>query len=168
MTTQNVKKAYVELARILNENADRKVKSILPELMEIMTSKGSGGSDIGKTFLKDEDGNVFAVYCYYHKKWELTSECEYGSKKGTATGLNTMCKEGVSNWTKQQRIAKKAKEQLLSQIADGELSVEELPQAQADIEAERDIIVAREDGQGYDSADEVSEVFANNVNEELG
>lgn len=155
MTTQNVKKAYVEIARILNENSNKKVSSILPELMELMTSKGSGGSDIGKTFLKDENGEVFAIYCYYHKKWELISECEYGQKKGTATNLNTMCKEGVSNWTKQQRIAKKAKEQLLAQLASGELSVEDLPNAQAEIEDNRDVIIPREDGHGYDSAEEV-------------
>lgn len=161
MTTSNVKKAYVEIARILNENSNKKVSSILPELMEIMTSKGSGGSDIGKTFLKDEEGKVFAVYCYYHKKWELVDECEFGSKKGTATGLNTMCKEGVSNWTKQQRASKKAKEELLAKLASGELSVEELPSAQDAIADEASVIVPREDGLGYDSAEEVSEVHAN-------
>lgn len=155
MTTPNVKKAYVEIARILHENADKKVKTILPELMELMTSKGSG-SDIGKTFLKDDEGNVKAIYCYYHKKWELVSECDYGSKKGTATGLNTMCKEGVSHWTKQQRLAKKAKEGLLEKLASGELSVEDLAKAQADIDDEKDVIVPREDGHGYDKAEDLS------------
>ena len=153
MTTQNVKKAYVELARILNENANKKVSTILPELMEIMTSKGSGGSDIGKTFLKDEDGNVFAVYCYYHKKWELISECEYGSKKGTATGLNTMCKEGVSNWSKQQRLYKKAKDELLEQVADQKISADELPALLNELEEQRKLIVPHSTGEEFSSGE---------------
>lgn len=165
MTT--IKKAYIEIANLLNDNKSKKVATILPQLMELMTAKSSGGSDIGKTFLKDDNGEVFAVYCYYHKQWELTSECEYGAKKGTASGLNTMCKEGVSRWTKQQRVAKKTKEALLDSIASGEIEVSDLVDKQAEIEEAKDVIVAREDGQGYSTADEVSEVFANAVNEEL-
>lgn len=167
MTNVNVKKAFVEIANLLQENSNKKVSTILPQLMELMTSKGSGGSDIGKTFLKDDDGVVFAVYCYYHKKWELISECEYGSKKGTATNLNTMCKEGVSHWSKQQRVSKKAQTDLLAKLASGEVDQVDLANEMAIIEEERDIVVAREDGQGFDTAEEVSEVFANAVNEEL-
>lgn len=165
MTT--IKKAYVEIANLLNENANKKVSTILPQLMELMTAKSSGGSDIGKTFLKDDNGEVFAVYCYYHKKWELVELCEYGAKKGTASGLNTMCKEGVSRWTKQQREAKKAKEALLDGVANGDIEVSDLADKQAEIEEARGEIIEREDREGYDSADEVAEVHANSMNEEL-
>lgn len=153
MTT--IKKAFVEIATILNENSNKKVSTILPQLLELMTAKSSGGSDIGKTFLKDDNGEVFAVYCYYHKQWELISECEYGAKKGTASGLNTMCKEGVSHWTKQQRKAKKAKEALLDSIASGDIEVSDLADKQAEIEEAKVVIVPREDGHGYATADEV-------------
>lgn len=155
MTT--IKKAYVEIANLLNDNKNRKVSTILPQLLELMTAKNSGGSDIGKTFLKDDNGEVFAVYCYYHKQWELVSECEYGAKKGTASGFNTMCKEGVSRWTKQQRVAKKSKEALLDSIANGDLEVSDLADKQAEIEEAKDVIVAREDAQGYSTADIVIE-----------
>jgi len=159
MTT--IKKAYVEIANLLNDNKNKKVSTILPQLMELMTAKSSGGSDIGKTFLKDDNGEVFAVYCYYHKKWELTSECEFGAKKGTASGLNTMCKEGVSRWTKQQRVAKKAKEQLLDSVASGDIEVGDLADKQAEIEEAKSVIIEREDGQGFTSADEAIEAFDN-------
>lgn len=165
MTT--IKKAYIEIANLLNDNKTKKVATILPQLMELMTAKSSGGSDIGKTFLRDDNGEVFAVYCYYHKMWELTSECDFGAKKGTASGLNTMCKEGVSRWTKQQRVAKKTKEALLDGIASGDIEVGDLVEKQAEIEEAKSVVVGREDGQGYLTADEVSEVFANAVNEEL-
>lgn len=151
----NVKKAFIEIANLLNENSSKKVSTILPQLMELMTSKGSGGSDIGKTFLKDENGEVFAIFCYYHKKWELISECEYGSKKGTATNLNTMCKEGVSNWTKQQRKSKKAQTDLLSRLASGDLEQADLTDEMAAIEEAKDVIIPREDGQGADTVDEI-------------
>jgi len=163
----NVKKVFVEIANLLEENSNKKVSTILPQLMELMTAKSGGGSDIGKTFLKDENGEVFAIYCYYHKKWELISECEYGSKKGTSTNLNTMCKEGVSNWTKQRRLAKKGKDELLTKVLDGEILQENLASAIEELEESTRVIIPREDGQGYDTAEEVSEVFANNVNEEL-
>jgi hypothetical protein len=153
MTT--IKKAYVEIAELLNANSNRKVSTILPQLLELMTAKSSNGSDIGKTFLKDDNGEVFAVYCYYHKQWELTSECEYGSKKGTSSGLNTMCKEGVSNWTKQQRQSKKSKDELLNLVATGEVEVCDLASAQEAIEEAKQVIVAREDKHGYSSADQV-------------
>jgi len=157
MTT--IKKAYVGIAELLEANKNKKVSTILPQLMELMTAKSSGGSDIGKTFLKDDNGEVFAVYCYYHKQWELTSECEYGAKKGTASGLNTMCKEGVSRWTKQQRVAKKTESLLLSAVASGDIEVSDLTDKQAEIEEAKQVIVAREDAQGYSTADETIKAF---------
>ena len=37
MTT--IKKAYVEIANLLNDNKNKKVSIILPQLMELMTAK---------------------------------------------------------------------------------------------------------------------------------
>lgn len=146
----NVKKVFVEIAQLLNDNSNKKVSTILPQLMELMTSKNGGGSDIGKTFIKNDQDEVVAIFCYYHKKWELISECEYGSKKGTSTNLNTMCKEGVSHWTKQQRVAKKGKEDLLNQVMNGEVAQDDIASAMEELELSSKSIIAREDGHGYD------------------
>lgn len=148
-----IKKQYEELYAFLEANKNKKVSSIMADVIAMMSSK-SGGSDIGKTFLKDEEGNVIAVYCYYHKKWEATSVADYGTKANTATGLNTMCKEGVSSWSKQQRTYKKANEQLLQQVAAGELSAEDLPAKMAELETDRKAIEVRSDEHGFDTAEE--------------
>lgn len=100
------------------------------------------------------DGKVAAIYCYYHKKWEPVDECEYGVKASSNTGLNTMCKEGVSAWTKQQRLAKVAKEQLLMDVANGSIDPAKLSAKLADIEADRQAIVPREDEVGFDTLED--------------
>lgn len=141
MTT--IKKQYTEIFELLQANQNRKVSTLMPELVALMQAK-SGGSDIGKTFLKDEEGNTYAVFCYYHKRWELVGDnaIAYGAKANTATGLNTMCKEGVSNWSKQQRLYKKAKDALLEQVADQTITADELPAKLNELEEERKAIVA--------------------------
>ena len=144
----NIKKQFEEIYAILEENSNRKVSSVLPQLVELMSRK-SNSSGQANTFIKDDDGNVVAIYCYYHKKWELLSEVEYGNKKGTATGYNTMCKEGVSNWTKQQRTKKKDESELLNKIATKEIQPEELGEHMRLIQEAAKTIVDREDGHGY-------------------
>jgi len=151
MTT--VKKQFEEIYTVLEENKNKKVSTILPQLIELM-SKKNNASGQANTFIKDDEGNVVAIYCYYHKKWELISECEYGSKKGTATGYNTMCKEGVSKWTKAQRVKKAAEAELLTKVSSGELTVEDIAVEQARILETSKEIIEREDGHGFDSAEE--------------
>lgn len=166
MTTVAVKKCYEEIAELLENSRNKKVNTIMPELLELMKKKNNA-SGLANTFIKDVDGNPIAIFCYYHKRFELISEVSYGSKKGTATGLNTMCKEGVSNWTKQQRIKKQAEAGLLTKIVNGELTAEDLPTVQAEIAETAKEIKPREDGHGYDDADEALEVHNNKINEEL-
>jgi len=134
MTT--IKKDFVSIVAFLEENKTKKVSTILEELKGMCSKKTND-----KTFKVDDKGEVTHVFCYYHKQWEAISEVTYGPKKNTASGLNTMCKEGVSNWTKQQRIAKKAKEELLTKIGLGELLVENLQEEQDLIEVERTKII---------------------------
>lgn len=130
MTT--IKKDFVSIVEFLEANKTKKVSTILEELKGMCTKKTND-----KTFELDEDGNVTRVFCYYHKCWEDVDTYAYGPKKGTASGLNTMCKEGVSKWTKQQRVAKQERSLLLTKLGSGELTVEQLPEAEADIERNR-------------------------------
>lgn len=141
----NVKKMYVELIALLEANEGKKVSTIMPEVLELVSSKS-----MSKTFHKI-DGEVVAIYCYYHKQWELVSDVEYGSKKGTATGLNTMCKSGVNLWSKQQRDAKKARDLLLTQVSEGEVDPSELTNKLAEIEEVKSIITLNE--VGYETLD---------------
>lgn len=127
-----IKKQYQEIFDILNENKNRKVSTILPQLTELMQAANSNGSETGRTFAKDEDGNVYAVYCYYHKKWEPVAHYAYGTKKSTASGLNTMCKEGVSQWTKQQREFKKREGEILDHLEAQTMDIGEIQRARTE------------------------------------
>ena len=149
MTT--VKKQYEEIHALLEANTNKKVSTIMPQLIELMQRKNNSSGQ-ANTFIRDDEGNVVAIYCYYHKQWELLSECEYGKKATSATGYNTMCKEGVSKWTKQQRVKKQAEAGLLDRVIAGELSTEDIPNEQVRLAEEAKIIVPREDGHGTDEA----------------
>lgn len=151
---QAIKKQFEEVVAFLQANEGKKVASIMPTILE-MCGKASAGGSVGNTVLKDDEGNVVAIYCYYHKKWEPVAEVEYGKKANTTSGLNTMCKEGVSNWTKQQREAKKAKEQLLDKVATSEISPNSIDSHLEAIEVERAKIVGHSSGIGFEHAEEV-------------
>lgn len=156
-----IKKAYQEIITLLQANENKKIKTLLPQIIALCEAKNSGGSEIGKTFLKDEDGETIAIFCYYFKKWMLVDDVEFGAKKSTATGYNTMCKEGVSNWTKQQRVAAKAKEGLLAKVISGDLEAKDLSAAQDEIEVARRAIAESSEAQfHFDTADEVLESLA--------
>lgn len=138
-----IKKVFSELNELLQANKDMLVSDLMPQLTKLMSAK-VGGSEVGATNLKDNEGNVIAIYCYYHKKWELLADHEYGLKASSVTGYNSMCKIGVNAWTTQQRITKKATEALLTKLQSGELTLELLPEAKAEIEEQRNAIVFAE------------------------
>ena len=163
-----IKKQFEEIFALLEAHPTKQVKTLMPQLLEMMQAK-KGGSELGTTFLKNE-GSTYAVYCYYHKKWELVETEEasgitYGKKANTATGLNTMCKEGVSMWGKQQRNYKKSKDALLMQIMSQELSSEELPAELEKLDEAKNVIVEHtlQDTYSYSNAEECTNAF----NEEL-
>lgn len=133
MTT--IKKGFIEVHQILIENSDMKVKDVIEQLMPIFESKQRD-----KNHRTNENGQL-EVFCYYHKEWENTEEIEYGKKANTATGLNSMCKVGTNQWTKQQREFKKAKADLLTQVANGELAIEDINEEIAKLEDAKNIIV---------------------------
>ena len=135
----NTKKQFEEVVAFLQANSSKKVSTILPEILAMTKAKQQA-----KNFEVDEEGNVTRVFCYYHKVWEDVSECEYGAKKSSASGLNSMCKVGYNQWSKQQRDFKKAKDALLQQVADGEVEASELNNMLDDLEAERVSIVPLE------------------------
>jgi len=130
-----IKKSFVPLVDLLEANKNKTIKSILPDIMKLVESRKHD------TLKYNDDGKLTHVFCFYHKVWEDVSKVEYGKKAGTKSGLNTMCKRGVNQWTKQQRDAKKAKEQLLADVASGKVKPTDLLKKMDDIEAVRKTIV---------------------------
>lgn len=135
----NIKKVYAELVELLEANKDKKVSTILEQVYAV-----AGAKQNAKNFKVDANGKVTHVFCYYHKEWEALSEVDYGVKKHSASGYNSMCKIGVNQWTKQQREAKKAESELLGLVASGQLSPDKIADEQARIEAKRTEILSRE------------------------
>ncbi len=152
-----IKKAFVPIVEFLEANAGKKVSTIMDEVRQLCSAK-TGGASGGNTCIRDADNNVLAIYCYYHKKWEPVvgdNAVEYGAKASSSTGLNSMCKEGTSAWTKQQLEAKKANAALLTDVASGKVKPEEIVNLQADIDTKRKEISPRGDGIGWDEAKDV-------------
>lgn len=130
-----IKKQFEDIYAMLEENKNKKVSTILEDLTKLMTTKTQ------KTFRTNEEGEL-EVYCYYHKEWENTTQVSYGKKSSTATGLNTMCKEGVSHWTKAQRVKRQSESALKDQLLAGELTVEECNKALIELKNESTEIIS--------------------------
>ena len=146
-----IKKPFVSLVNFLETNKSLLVEDILEEVLLMCESKKTTS-----TVITNSDNEVVAVFCYYHKQWELVSEVEYGSKINTTSGLNTMCKVGVSKWTKKQRDAKKSKEELLTNVASGDIQVSEILKLQDDIEVTRLTMDTEDMPIGYESEEEIA------------
>jgi len=132
----SIKKQYAEIIAFLEENKNKKISTILEEAKAMCESKKAT-----KNFRINVDGEVTEIYCYYHKQWEVLADVEYGTKKHSASGYNSMCKAGVNQWSKQQREAKKAREELLLAVAKHEVAPEDIETKMAGIEATRVAIV---------------------------
>ena len=130
----NIKKQFVSIFNVLEANKEKMSKTLYQSLVDECVSK-----TLAKTFRTNEDGNL-EVFCWYHKEWEDTTLVEYGAKKGTKTGLNTFCKQGVSHWTRQQRDFKKAKESLIDQLMNGDIQQDELAELMSELEQESKVI----------------------------
>jgi len=152
-----IKKAYQDIVEFLQDNEDAYVRDILPQVTALASAKTGGGGGKATTFHRDEQGNVVGILCYYHKLWMDPEVAEFGKKASSATGFNSMCKDGVSKWTKQQRDAKKAKEQLLLDVSSGEIEAADLPALLAEIEEATDIVVPRDDNYGFSTLEELLE-----------
>lgn len=136
----NINKNFVELYAFLVANQDKQIGDIMDEAVEYMQKE-----TVDKTSRIDEDG-VLWIFCWYHKVWESTAEIEYGSKASNkSTGLNTFCKVGVNQWTKQQRDYKSKSAALLEDVATGEMSPDQLSERLKELALERDTIVPRDE-----------------------
>ena len=111
----SVKKAFLPVHAMLAAcAADVLVSDIMDQVTELCSAKGAGG---GTASHRNDAGEVVAILDYYFKKWLPVGLVEFGAKANSNTGLNTMCKLGVSHWTKAQRTYKLGKEQLLDDVA---------------------------------------------------
>lgn len=155
-----IKKQYKDIVAILEANKDKKVSSVLEQILAIASASTTRAES---TYLKDVNNQVVAIFDYYFKRWmPLVGNLavDFGKKENTQTGLNTMCKVGVSLWTKQQSQAKKDGQALLSRVANGEVKPEDITVEQAKIEDARKVIAPTE--LGFATQEELEVYLTNN------
>lgn len=132
---QTIKNEFKAIVAFLQANQDKKVSSILPDILELASKKRA---DVN--FYKDASGKTIAMKCYYFKVWFKLDEVEWSTKANTASGYNQMCKAGLSAWTRQQREADKARANLLSEVTTGQLMPQDIPARELEIETKRTTI----------------------------
>lgn len=150
-----IKKAYQSIVSLLEANRDELVSEVIDNVIELASAKTGGGGGKATAFYRNEAGEVVAIRCFYHQTWMDPRVVEFGKKASSSTGLNSMCKEGVSKWTKAQRDYKKGKEELLTKVGNGELEADQVKEAVAQLdEARQEIIPLDGDYTGFATLDE--------------
>jgi len=164
MTESTVKKSFLPLVTMLQgvvaENPKARIADVMEKVIELSSPKSrskSDGNGSVSTMIKDAEGNVVAIHDYYFKRWmPLIGEAAvaFGKKASSASGLASMCNEGTSLWTKQQREAKNALADILVRIEKGELQIADISAEKEAIEATRTAIADTE--LGFATAEEIN------------
>lgn len=156
-----IKKAFAPIISVLSAamlaDPEATIASIFDEVEGLAAAKTGAGGGKASTFHRNDDGVVVAVKCYYLNKWlHLGAEgVEFGEKKSSASGLNSMCKFGTSQWTKQNNAAKKAKTDLLAEVAAGTVDGADVPEALIAIDQAREAILPLPgEYQGFETLEE--------------
>ena len=155
-----IKKVFEPIIALLEANLGTTAEELLPQAVALAEAKvGGGGGGKASTFHRNEAGDVTAVFCYYFKKWFKPSEVEFGAKKNSASGLNSMCKVGLSAWNKQQAALKKLDQEVLELLMSEELAVADAEEFKATRTAEIKEVVAMPDELASVSYDDLEQLL---------
>jgi len=148
-----IKKLFSGIVDLLEANKDKKVSSILDQVIALASAKTGGGGG-ATSFHANEAGVVVAIRCAYHKLFMDPRVVDFGAKVSAASGYSSMSKDGQSKWNSQYKLAKEAEAGLLTRLTSGEIGVEDIATEQESIAAERAIIVPLEDGYGFETLED--------------
>jgi hypothetical protein len=152
----SIKKQYEDVINFLEANSNKKVNTIIDEVIAMVSTKS-----VQKAFYKDEETNeVIAIRCYYFKRWMLLDEVDFGAKKHSPSGFNSMCKVGANQWAKQQREAKQQTAELLTKVASGDVEASDIVGLQVGIEEERKLINYDACPTSYETLEEALEAYS--------
>lgn len=150
-----IKKVFAPVMAILESNMSATVSDVIEQVRAAVSAKTGGGGGKALNFHRSEDGTVVAVKCYAFDKWMDPRLVPFGAKANTPTGLNSMCKAGVSVWTQAQSTFKKGKDAVVTKLLANEITSED---AQAEIAALEAARVATPelpvDIQGFDTLED--------------
>lgn len=150
-----IKKVFAPVMAILESNLSASVADIIEQVRAATSAKTGGGGGKATNFVRNEEGVVTAVKCYAFDKWMDPRLVPFGAKANTPTGLNTMCKAGVSVWTQAQAAFKKGKDAVVAQLLANEITSEEAQAKIAELEAARTAVPELPaDIQGFDTLED--------------
>lgn len=150
-----IKKVFQPLMSLLAANMGSTVEAIYAQAEALVSAKVGGGGGKATNFHRTEDGTVAAVFDYAFKVWVDPRLVEFGPKAGTPTGLNTMCKAGVSAWTKLQADFKKGKDAVVAELLAGKITADEAQEQIAVLEEARNATPALPaDIQGFETLED--------------
>jgi hypothetical protein len=153
-----IKKAYQALISFMEANKDKKVSTILDDVKAMCSAKQGGGGGARSFFKVGEE--VVAARCGFYEKWFDPKVVEFGNKAGTASGLNSMCKAGVNEWTARNNAVKKARDEGFAEFTEGKITGDELQARLKAAEDARDAAKTLPEGMvGYDTMEELLTVL---------
>ena len=136
---------------LLQGNLDKQVSEVLPEVLKLASTTKQA-----KTSLQDEQGKTVAIFCYYHKQWEILADVPYGNKASSTTGYNTMCKCGVRHWTRQNNARKNIANLVLDELTNGSITVGQMAGRKAELLAELSQINPADKPVGYANLEDLT------------
>lgn len=135
-----IKKVFAPIMAILESNLSASVADVIEQVRAATSAKTGGGGGKATNFHRNESGEVVAVKCYAFDKWMDPRLVPFGTKANTPTGLNTMCKAGVSVWTQAQAAFKKGKDAVVADLLANAITSDEAQAKIADLEAARVLV----------------------------
>lgn len=147
-----IKKMFSAIVDLLEANVDKKVSSVIEQVIKLAEAKTGGGGGVSAFHVVEDV--VVAVRCSYHKLFFDPRVVDFGAKTSSATGLSSMSKDGTAKWNAQYKTAKEAEAGLLTRLTNGEIEVADIGTEQEAIATERALIVPLEDGYGFATLEE--------------
>lgn len=161
----NVKVAFHGIITHLLDHPDHKVKSITADAIKMCSAKQRTPRVL--THIRNVAGEVVGIKDLYFGRWmPLVGDkaVEFGVKTGSSTGMNPMCKLGLSQWSKQQSKARNDSLAILEDLKNGSLELKDIPKREAEIEAEKNAVIETE--MGFETKEELVE-YLEDEGEEL-
>lgn len=153
---QTLRPLYEELLNIVNTTPDMPASKVLVKLTPYIRKKSGKGSRSGKLAVYDQaTGLPRALFCTYHKKWELVPAAHYTKKSTSPTGYATACAEGTLYRRKQLADHRRSLAHLMNQITDGLITQAELKAANERDNLLLKRIIPRIDQNAYESKADV-------------
>lgn len=118
----DIKKGLIELVKLVEARKGKVIDDkFIEDFRYYCVSKKKSS-----VILLDADDKIVGKFCWYHKKWELFKDNEFGIKSGDSSGFNSMCKSGVSSWTRSQSAIKKLDAEALKKVKAGKLKINDI------------------------------------------